>query len=82
MRGDVIHGGALDNRERNGALRLHLYLSPGAKNEKEAIAHTKWHHNRVYSESRGEGEKGDGEEGQKSLSCYLVDSTGEAWTKE
>ena len=82
MRGDVIHGGALDNRERNGALRLHLYLSPGAKNEKEAIAHNKWQHNWVYSESMGEGEKGDGEEGRKSLSRYLVDSTGKAWTKE
>ncbi len=66
LRGDVIYGGALDNGERKGALRLHLYLSPGAKNDKEAIAHNKSQHKRVYSKSRCECEKGDGDKGRKS----------------
>ena len=31
MRGDIVHGGALDNSLKNGALRIHFYLSPAIK---------------------------------------------------
>ena len=30
MRDDTVHAGAMDNHLTNGALRLHMYLSPGS----------------------------------------------------
>ena len=42
MRGDTVHGGAMDNTLTNGALRLHMYLSPRAStSDKHSVAITK-----------------------------------------
>ena len=35
MRGDIVHGGSLDNSLKNGALRIHFYLSPAIAKAKE-----------------------------------------------
>jgi hypothetical protein len=82
MSGDVVHGGALDNSIGNGALRLHWYLSPGAISDKEAIAHGKWANSRVYSDTTRTKADGGRNDIAKSLSCYLVDSEGNAWSQE
>ena len=83
MRGDVVHGGALDNSLGNGALRLHWYLSPGARTEREAIAHGKWGNSNVYRDAVVElGSDEKKRVDRKSLLCYLVDSEGNPWLQE
>jgi len=82
MRGDVVHGGALDNSLGNGALRLHWYLSPGAISDKDAIAHGKWANSRVYRDTSVPKVDGARKVVTKSLSSYLVDNEGKVWSQE
>ncbi len=63
MRGDTVHGGALQNKCRNGALHLHWYLSPGATNDQN-IAYAKRDWNEIITDAT----PGD----RTRLASYLV----------
>ena len=41
LQGFMVHGGAMDNALTNGALRLHMYLIPGATSDRHSVAITK-----------------------------------------
>ena len=50
VKGDTVRGGALQNECRNGALRLHWYLSPGATSDQN-IVYAKWDGNEIITDA-------------------------------
>jgi len=79
MRGDTVHGGALENGARivnhRGALRLHWYLSPGVKNGPgitRSTAFTKRSDSRIYTKSSTS-------QTARALVTYLVQTNGSMW---
>ena len=51
MRGDIVHGGALDNSLKNGTLRIHFYLSPAIKQRNGySVAKLKRQDNNIHTD--------------------------------
>ena len=51
MCGDIVHGGALDNSLKNGALRIHFYLLPAIKQRNgHSIAELKRQDNNIHTD--------------------------------
>ena len=73
MRGDTVHAGAMDNHLSNGALRLHMYLSPGSTPEQNSVAICKRFGNAINTKANGT------ERIPPSLVSFLLDSYGERW---
>ena len=79
MRGDTVHGGALEIGAQivnhKGALRLHWYLSPGVKNGPgitQSTASTKQSDSRIYT-------KRSTSQTARALVTYLVQTNGSMW---
>ena len=53
MHGDTVHAGAMENHLTNGALRLHMYLSPGSTPEKNSVAIRKRAGNAINTKAYG-----------------------------
>ena len=73
MRGDTVHSGAMDNHLTNGALRLHMYLSPGSTPEKNSVAIRKQAGNAINTKAYGKNRI------PPSLVSFLLDSYGKGW---
>ena len=73
MRGDTVHAGAMDNHLTNGALRLHMYLSPGSTPEKNSVAIRKRAGNAINTKAYGKNRI------PPSLVSFLLDSYGKGW---
>jgi len=73
MQGDTVHGGAMDNHLTNGALRLHMYLSPGSTPEQNSVAICKRFGNAINTKANGTARI------PPSLVSFLLDSYGERW---
>ena len=74
MRGDTFHAGAtMDNHLTNGALRLHMYLSPGSTPEKNSVAIRKRAGNAINTKAYGKNRI------PPSLVSFLLDSYGKGW---
>jgi hypothetical protein len=73
MRGDTVHGGALQNRTRNGAIRVHCYLSPGNQTlqsrSRTSIAHTKRYDSNIFTKTKENSTA-------RAFACYLVQHNG------
>ena len=74
MRGDTVHASAMDNHLTNGALRLHMYLSPGSTPEKNSVAIRKRAGgNAINTKAYGKNRI------PPSLVSFLLDSYGKGW---
>jgi hypothetical protein len=52
MRGDIVHGGALDKSLKNGALQIHFYLSPVSIKQRNghSVAKLKQQDNNIHTD--------------------------------
>ena len=73
MWGDTVHGGALYDDLTNGALRLHMYLSPGDTPDRHSVSITKRAGNAIITKAYGT------KYTPPSVVPFLLDYYGKQW---